>query len=305
MIKNSLSHTIKRNTILLLCASLFSACQNGFELSSNDMLSSFEEWSSISNTPLPDCSEDMFPPVLPSVEENPDVWNTENIDVSYIDPTKKLISFTFDDSPSKTLENIFAVFASFNETHPENKATATVFFNSYLFDSSTLHLLQTACALGFELGNHTHSHQDLTALDEFVLKEEIDKTDTALKKADGKERHLLRAPYGKTNEFVTQRVPAPLISWSIDTLDWTKRCADDIYNEVYFNRFDGAIVLMHDGYDNTIEALKRLLPDLTADGYQIVSVSALAKAHDVLLKKGNVYVRARKSKNKPTVYALK
>ncbi len=305
MMKNSLGFTIKRSTILLLCASLFSACQNGLEQSSNDSFSSFENSSAIFHEPFPDFSEDIFPPVLPSIEENSDVWNTDDVDVSYIDTTKKLIAFTFDDSPSKTLENIFAVFASFNETHPESKATATVFFNSYLFDSSTLHLLQTACVLGFELGNHTHSHHDLTTLDESDLKREIDKTDVALKKADKKERHLLRAPYGKINEFVTQRAPAPLINWSIDTLDWKKQSAEAIYNEVYSNRFDGAIALMHDGYDNTVEALKRLLPDLTADGYQIVSVSALAKAHGVLLKTGKVYVRARKAKNKPTRYALK
>ena len=58
--------------------------------------------------------------------------------------------------------------------------------------------------------------------------------------------------------------------------------------------FSGGIVLMHDGYTATVEALKRLLPDLKAKGYQVVSVSALAKAHNVPLKIGSEYIRLRK-----------
>ena len=59
-------------------------------------------------------------------------------------------------------------------------------------------------------------------------------------------------------------------------------------------KFSGAIVLMHDGYPATVEALKRLLPDLKKDGYQVVSVSAMAKAHGCTLRNGKEYIRARK-----------
>jgi polysaccharide deacetylase 2 family uncharacterized protein YibQ len=51
---------------------------------------------------------------------------------------------------------------------------------------------------------------------------------------------------------------------------------------------------MHDGYYNTVNALKRLLPDLKADGYQVVNVSALSKANHCTLKSGKEYIRARK-----------
>ncbi|MBQ8406240.1 MAG: hypothetical protein IJX09_06275 [Clostridia bacterium] len=51
---------------------------------------------------------------------------------------------------------------------------------------------------------------------------------------------------------------------------------------------------MHDGYKHTVDALKRLLPDLKADGYQVVSVSQLAKAHGCTLRRGSTYIRARK-----------
>lgn len=225
---------------------------------------------------------------------DPDVWDLSDVDVSNVDTNKKLISFTFDDSPNRTLENIFAVYAEYNEQNPDCKATATVFFNGYLMNAQSPHLLATACALGFELGNHTYSHYDLTTLDEATLRDEIDKMDDLLGAVDGKKRHLLRAPYGKTSDFIKARSPVPLINWTIDTLDWTGVSADTIYRTVYDNRFSGAIVLMHDGPKNTVDALKRLLPDLKADGYQVVGVSQLAKAHGCVLKKGSTYIRARK-----------
>ena len=247
---------------------------------------------------IPSETEDITPqkPSAPTDKTEIDerVWDLSDVDISAVDTTRKLIAFTFDDAPSHTLENIFAVFAAYNETNPDCKASATVFFNGKLFNSQTPHLLATAGTLNFELGNHTFSHYDLTAIDEPTLREEIDKTDELLCFADGKARHLLRAPYGKTNELVKALSPVPLIDWTIDTLDWTGVSADSIYRTVFDNRFSGAIVLMHDGYRNTVEALKRLLPDLKADGYQIVGVSQLAKAHGCTLYRGKTYIRARK-----------
>ena len=94
------------------------------------------------------------------VEEAPRIepstkWDVQDMDISEVDPSRKLIAFTFDDAPSRTLENIFAVFTSFNEEHPDCRASATIFFNGRLFDAQTPHLLYTASLLGFELGNHT------------------------------------------------------------------------------------------------------------------------------------------------------
>ena len=223
-----------------------------------------------------------------------DVWDVSDVDVSKIHPTNKLIAFSFDDSPSRTLENILAVYAAYNEANPDCPASATIFCNSKLFDAQTPHLLHGCLALGMELGNHTHSHYDLTTISEPILRDEIDRTDKALQKIDGKARHLLRAPFGKTNDLVKTLAPVPLIDWTIDTLDWSGVSEDAIYRAVFDNRFSGAIVLMHDGYANTISALKRLLPDLKADGYQVVSVSQLAKMHGCTFRRGNTYIRARK-----------
>ncbi len=226
--------------------------------------------------------------------ERSEFWDVSEVDISKIDTSRKLISFTFDDSPSGYLENIAAIFTGYNEENPDCPASATVFFNGYRLQEYSPTLIDLAATAGFELGNHTHGHLKLTALSETELEKEINEVDKALQKHDGKKRHLLRAPYGEINETVKKISYTPIIDWTIDTLDWTGVSADEIYETVFSKKFSGAIVLMHDGPQNTLEALKRLLPDLKEAGYQVVSVSELAKAHDCPLKTGSVYIRARK-----------
>lgn len=223
-----------------------------------------------------------------------DEWNVSDIDVSEIDQSRKLISFTFDDTPARHLENILAVFATYNETNPQCRAFATLFVNGHLCNADSFPTLSLAKTLHFELGNHTYSHYDLTQLETSVLQQEIDETDLFLEKIDGKTRHLLRPPFGNYNQAVCELSQAPIIHWTIDTLDWTGISAEEIFNTVFDNRFSGAIVLMHDGYPNTVTALKALLPALEEDGYQVVSVSQMAKMHGCTLKNGKVYIRARK-----------
>ena len=285
--------SFKRRFALLLCLPLlFVACsqkkQSASDFPFQEMEREFPE-----RIPRPIPMEDKGEKENPIVD--PEIWDVSNVDISHIDPNRKLIAFTFDDAPSRTLENILAVFASFNESNPDCPASATVFFNGYLFDATSEQTVHAAHALGFELGNHTQSHFDLTTLDLPTLEREIEQTDAVLEKIDGKKRHLLRAPFGKINELVRTAAKTPILDWTIDTLDWSGVSEDDIYHSIFDARASGSIALMHDGYEHTVSALKRLLPDLKAYGYQVVSVSQLAKAHACPLRRGSRYVRIRKS----------
>lgn len=221
------------------------------------------------------------------------IWDLSNVDVSQVDKTRKLIALTFDDSPSVESESLAAIFAKFNEENPDCKASATIFFNgTYLTDNPPS--AGAFLAAGFEFGNHTFSHLNLEKVDDKTLQEEIESVDRLLKAYDGKDRHLFRPPYGKLKNEQKSLIKSPIINWSIDTLDWQGKTADEIFDEVDKNKQSGAIVLMHDGYPQTLQAVKRLLPALKKDGYQAVSLSQMAKAHSVTLKNGSVYTRARK-----------
>ncbi|MBE5745070.1 MAG: hypothetical protein E7355_02920 [Clostridiales bacterium] len=238
-----------------------------------------------------------FSPLPTTNPQTESFWDVTNVDVSRIDLSKRLIAFTFDDAPSSTLENVLAVFASFNESNPDCIATASLFCNGNRMDSSSLSALSAAVTLGWELGNHTYSHPDVTTISLSQFQTEVKNTENLLTQIDGKKSHLFRAPYGRINAEIKQAVDVPIIDWTIDTLDWTNATPDEIYDVVFQQKFAGAIVLMHDGYPNTVTALKRLLPDLKNAGYQVTSVSQMAKAHQCPLKKGGAYIRARKQGN--------
>ena len=244
---------------------------------------------------LPNESPNEPPSIPPATDatENLEYWDLSDVDVSQIAQDKKLVSFSFDDAPGKTLENILAVFATFNENNPDCIATATLFCNGQLIHESSSRTLSMATLLGWELGNHTYSHCDLALLPDELLEGEIEKTQALLQKVDGKARHLFRAPYGRITEEAKAAANAPVFNWTIDTLDWTGVSAEDIYNAVMTRVYPGAIVLMHDGYAETVRALKRLLPDLKSAGYQVTGISQMAKAHNCKLKNGSEYIRCR------------
>ena len=240
------------------------------------------------------------PPTPTPTQQNtifyPDSTSLQKIEQDISQPQtkkRKLIALTFDDAPLKTLENILAVFASYNEQNPDCPATATVFFNGKNLTSTQLPLLQTAYAMGFELGNHTATHANLNTLTPMQIKKEIDAVDEILCKIDNQPHHLFRAPFGLVNADVKQAVHTPIIDWTIDTRDWTGVSEKEIISSVLDEKFDGAIALLHDGYTPTVSALKTILPALKSDGYQAVTISQMATLNGVTMQKGSVYIRLR------------
>ncbi len=240
--------------------------------------------------------EPPFPPTQnpAQIPQNLDFWDSSQADISHIQPNKKLVALTFDDAPNKTMESLIAVFASFNENNPDCVARATFFCNGNRITEQTFPTLSMAHAMRMELGNHSYSHANLPTLTLPQIQEEIDKTNVLLSRVDKRPTHLFRAPYGNIDERVLSCAHAPVLNWTIDTLDWLKKDEDYICKQVLNGVFDGAICLLHDGVVPTVNALKILLPKLKEQGYQAVTISELAKAQNRTLKNGVEYVRVTK-----------
>ena len=82
-----------------------------------------------------------------------------------------------------------------------------------------------------------------------------------------------------------------LAYWSVDTEDWRSKDKDKIYKNIIKYAYDGSIVLMHDIYPSTADAVEKVVPELIAKGYQIVTVSELIAAKTgENPKPGNQYV---------------
>lgn len=221
-----------------------------------------------------------------------DLWDVSSVDLSHVNPSARLIAFTFDDGPTSKTDALLDVFEDFNAKNPAHEAHATLFtVGSFLTDENS-DALTRAVSMKFELGNHTYTHTELTTLSDGQIIDELKRTDDALKAFDGKAVHLVRPAGGHADNRVLSLYRSTFINWTddLDTRDWDASTTEnDVYNTVSKNLVDGGIVLMHQGYDKTINAVKRLLPDLKARGFQVVSVSELIKYYGAKAEIGKLY----------------
>lgn len=57
---------------------------------------------------------------------------------------------------------------------------------------------------------------------------------------------------------------------------------------------DGDIILMHDLYEETADAVEVIVPRLLNQGYQLVTVSEMMEAKGIKLKPGHTYFNGRR-----------
>ncbi|MDY5016748.1 MAG: polysaccharide deacetylase family protein [Eubacteriales bacterium] len=197
---------------------------------------------------------------------------------------EKLIALTFDDGPSVQTDRLLDALAEYG-------AKATFFVSGYRLDEYADELERIA-AEGHQLGNHTENHKTLTKLSASQLALEVETTLARIKKTAGDTTYVLRPVGGAYNKAVCAAAKGPVILWSVDTLDWKNRNADSVYNKI-MSASDGDIVLMHDLYRTTVDAVCRALPELERRGYTLVTVSELFRRRGVTLENGEVYSSAR------------
>ena len=194
---------------------------------------------------------------------------------------KKLVAITFDDGPSEySLEILDCLI--------ENDSKATFFELSSRIKNNK-EITKKLYLSGMEIGNHTYSHKYLTRLNTNEVLEEINSTSILFNEITGDNIKLLRAPYGSVNSSVRNLSPFPIISWNIDTKDWLYKDPDKSIPIILEHVSDGDIILMHDVHEPTIELVKRIVPDLKGRGYELVTVSELAKIKNIELENGVVY----------------
>lgn len=88
-------------------------------------------------------------------------------------------------------------------------------------------------------------------------------------------------------------VPYPLIMWSVDTRDWSTRDPKQTIQSVLSEVQDGDIILLHDVYNETAEAVETFVPQLLEQGYQLVTVNEMFAAKGKELTAGHAYRNAR------------
>ncbi len=210
-----------------------------------------------------------------------------------IDPERdKVVALTFDDGPNpSTTGQILDALSEYG-----GRATFFVLGNRAEQCPDTVKKIYEN---GNEIGNHSYDHQDFKKLSSEDMLQEIEKTNDIVFGVVGARPILVRPPYGSISQELAEEIGKACVLWTVDPEDWKHRDADIDYDNVMSIVKDGDVVLMHDIYQESAKAAKRIIKDLTEDGYKLVTVSQMiqiaeARGKDVGLVVGNLRVEKDK-----------
>lgn len=229
---------------------------------------------------------------LPPAEEQPvqeqPAQQAQNLPagIRALDPSKPMIALTYDDGPYAPVGNrIMDVMNQYG-----GKCTFFMVGNrvpSYRAE------VQRMAREGFEVANHTQDHPNLKKLGASQIHAQVNACNDVIQTVSGVRPTLMRLPGGNKNNTVVSSTGMPMIMWNIDTNDWKTKNAQSTVNAVLGKVKDGDIILMHELYSATAAATETLVPALTAQGFQLVTVSELAYYRGISLNAGQIYYSIR------------
>ncbi len=204
-----------------------------------------------------------------------------------IDPAKPMIALTFDDGPSEETDRILKTLTQYG-----GRATFCVIGNKI---ETYGDVIKRTIAQGSEIACHTWSHPHFDRISSSAVKPQIQKVVDAVRElTGGYEIKVLRPPYGTVTAAVRSAcrdLDLVIAKWQVDTEDWTYRNANRTYNAVIKGAKNGYIVLCHDIYTTTADAMERAIPELVSRGYQLVTVSELLSFHKDGVEAGKIYIK--------------
>jgi cellulose synthase/poly-beta-1,6-N-acetylglucosamine synthase-like glycosyltransferase/peptidoglycan/xylan/chitin deacetylase (PgdA/CDA1 family)/spore germination protein YaaH len=199
------------------------------------------------------------------------------------------IALTFDDGPDpRFTPHILDIL--------KRKQVSAAFFVTGDVANQHLGLLRRIYEEGHEIGNHTYTHPHFDQISRKQLKIELNLTEWLLGSTLGIKTLLFRPPYGidhqpeTADEIALLPIPQSLgyviVGSKIDPHDWGEAGgqppppAEEIVRRVVGQALAGKghIILLHDGggdRSHTVAALPQIIEGLRAQGFELVSVSAL------------------------------
>lgn len=180
----------------------------------------------------------------------------------------KMIALTFDDGPNvlyterlldglaeRDVKATFFLIGKNAEAHPE--------------------IVSRIAEEGHLIGNHTYSHLKLTAGNEAEFLEEINRTGEIIRDITGSTPAFCRPPFGVWNTRYEQKLGIIPVLWDVDPRDWCTFDTKIVANRILADCHDGAIILLHDEYETSVEAALLVIDELKQQGYTFVTVDKL------------------------------
>ena len=186
---------------------------------------------------------------------------------------KPQIALTFDDGPSDATMRVLDALEKVG-------AKATFFVVGERVAGHERELRRMAAG-GFQIGNHTWSHELISRIPEEELRRTLGSTNEAVRNACDVLPAVMRPPGGVWSDAalaVLGEMGLPAVFWNVDPRDWETLDAQSTIEHVLDKAGDGRIVIMHDRYEPTADAVEVIAPELVSRGFELLTVSELARA---------------------------
>ncbi len=217
----------------------------------------------------------------PDMYLSSDISGSSSVTVTHGPRTHKHIALTFDDGPTRAhtprlldmlrRRNVKATFYVLGERAANNPDIIRRMVNE-----------------GHEIGNHTWTHRNLKTLSDEQVRWEFDKTREAIVRASGVQPRTMRPPYGsmypKQREWVFHEYGYPTVMWDVDPLDWKKPGSGVVAQRLISGARNGSILLVHDLYGSSVDAIPQTIDTLLRQGYHFVTVSQLIAQKSVAVR---------------------
>lgn len=202
------------------------------------------------------------------------------------------IVLTFDDGPDPAFTNRII------DILKKENVPATFFIVGSMAEKA-IPIVKREFDEGYEIGNHTYFHPDISAIPLERVKLELNATRKLIESITGRSTILFRPPFNADAEPQTRAEVIPVaesrkqnyinIGETIDPWDWQPGVtADSIVARTIRYRNNGSVILLHDAggdtREETVKALPRIIHYFKSHGYQFTTIAdILDKTRDDLM----------------------
>ena len=216
--------------------------------------------------------------------------NISVFSVTAEDTETKLIALTFDDGPNTTTTNdVLDILEEYN-------AKASFFLIGDNINAESAVTVKRAYEMGMEINNHSKTHSNMSKMSAEEMQAEISFVDEKVYEIIGKKTNFSRPPFIDVSQSMYDAIDLPFIC-GIDPRDYMENIsAQDRADFILNGAKDGVIVLLHDaaGNNQTVEALKIVMPQLIEQGYEFVTLTELFERQGETPKGNIIYSNVAK-----------
>ena len=206
-----------------------------------------------------------------------------------------LIALTFDDGPNTVIT------PQVLDILEENGAVGTFFLIAQNITPESAEVVRRAVAMGCDIENHSVTHSFMDEMTPEQIREEVKTCSEKITEITGRAPEFFRPPFIRVSREMYDNIGLTFIC-GVGCEDWVPDVtAQQRAERVLAAAEDGQIVLLHDMQwnQNTVDALKTIIPELKKRGFEFVTVAQLFERKGITPVHGRLYSNVLQTVDRP------